>query len=357
MSEPDFLNFVRVLDRWKRPLIALVLGTAIVSAAISYVLPKWYMARAVILPPQDSELGSALGSLLQGITLPGVGNVTPAGSETQLFVTILDSRTLRTKLVERFDLMRVYKAKNIDEAVRSHRLLARAGITDEGAVEILVEDRDPKRAADQANAWVGLLDEYNKTSRMSSARRNREFVEARLRETTGKLAAAEDRLAAYQREHKAVPLTADVSAAVEVGANLMARRVGLVVQLNRYEAMYRGDTPQVTQARADLAALDREIDRLPPLAIDFARLLRDMKVEEQVFALLTAQYEEARIREVKDTPTIEILDEAVPPFRRSRPIRWLFVSSLTGAALVLSIGFAFGVEFLRRLRESARLAS
>ncbi|HEX7880618.1 MAG TPA: Wzz/FepE/Etk N-terminal domain-containing protein, partial [Candidatus Eisenbacteria bacterium] len=250
MSEPDFLNFVRVLDRWKRPLIALVLGTAIVSAAVSYVLPKWYMARAVILPPQDSEIGSALGSLLQGITLPGVGNVAPAGTETQLFVTILDSRTLRTKLVEQFDLMRVYKARNIDEAIRSHRLLAHAAITDEGAVEILVEDRDPKRAADQANAWVDLLDDYNKTSRMSSARKNRIFVEERLKETTEKLALAEDHLAAYQQEHKAVALTPDLSSAVEAGAGLMAHRMQLLVQLNRYNDIYRSDTPQLIQTRA-----------------------------------------------------------------------------------------------------------
>jgi len=349
MSEPDLLQFFRILDRWKRLLLTLILGTAITSAVVSFFLPKWYTANAVILPPQEAAIGGALGSLLQGITLPGVGNVSPVGGDSQLFLTILDSRTLRSRLIEDFDLIRIYKVRNMDEALRSHRSLAHASLTDQGAVQVSVEDRDPKRAADQVNAWVAHLDEYNKTSRMSSARKTRIFVENRLQETSLKLVTAEQKLADYQREHKSVAMSADITSAVEAGAGLIARRLALLVQLNRYEDLYRGDTPQVVQTRAELAALDRQIDALPPMAMDFARLVRDLKVEEQVFAILTAQYEEARIREVKDTPTIEILDPAFPPQRRSRPIRWLFVASLTGAALVVSVGTVFGIEFMRRI--------
>ncbi|MDZ4804258.1 MAG: Wzz/FepE/Etk N-terminal domain-containing protein [Candidatus Eisenbacteria bacterium] len=349
MSETDLLQYVGILSRWKRFLIGTILATAIVSAVVSFFLPKYYAARATILPPQSSEIGASLSSLLQGITLPGIGNVGPTGSESQLFLAILDSRTLRTRLIEDFGLKALYKSRTMDDALKAHRTLARAGLTDQGAVEIIVEDRDPKRAADEANAWVRLLDDFNKNSRMTSAGKNREFVEGRLDETRRRLADAEDLVAVYQKSNKSVPLTADIEQAVDSGASLMAQRIALLVRLNRYTDIYRADAPQVQQARADLAALDREIELMPPLAMEFARLLRNLKIEEHVFTLLTAQYEEARIQEVKDTPTLQILDLAVPPERRSRPIRWLFCASLTGAAVVLSFGVVFTVEFMRRL--------
>lgn len=354
MSETDLLQYVRIVNRWRRFLVGTILTTAILSAVVSFFLPKYYAARATILPPQSSEIGASLSSLLQGITLPGIGNVSPTGSENQLFLAVLDSRTLRTRLIEEFDLKSRYKSRTVDDAIKTHRSLARAGLTDQGAVEIIVEDREPKLAADQANAWVGLLDDFNKNSRMTSARKNREFVERRLEETRQRLADAEDQVAGYQKLNKSVPLTADIEQAIDSGASLMAQRIALLVRLNKYTDIYRAEAPQVQQARADLAALDREIERMPPLAMEFARLLRNLKIEAQVFALLTAQYEEARIQEVKDTPTLQILDLAVPPERRSRPIRWLFCASLTGAAVVLSFGVVFAAEFMRQLGLSSR---
>lgn len=350
MPDTDLLNVVRVLHRWRRFILGVVGATAVASVLVSFLLPKWYAARSTLIPPQQSELGGSLLSLVQGISLPGLGALTPASGESQLFLAILDSRTLREKLVRDFDLMSVYKAKTMDDALRAQGRLARAGLTDEGVVEVIVEDRDPARAAAMANAWVAGLDEFNKTARMTAGRRSRMFVEARLEETKAALAAAEERLAAYQQANKSLPMAAEVSSAVDTGAALLARRLALQVRINMLADLYRDGTPQLEQARAELSALDRQIGDLPPLAMEFARLLREVKVQEQVFALLTAQFEEARIRENRDTPTLEVLDPAVAPTRRVRPIRWLFCTSLTLAAVLLSVGTAFSVEFLRRLR-------
>lgn len=350
MPDSDLLNVVRILDRWKR-FIGLVVGvTAVVAVIASFFLPKWYAARSTLIPPQQSELGGSLLSLVQGINLPGIGGITPASGESQLFLAILDSRTLREKLIRDFDLLTVYKVKTMDDALRAHSRLAGAGLTDQGVVEVTVEDRDPERAAAMANAWVAALDDFNKTARMTAGRKSRLFVETRLGETRTALTAAEERLSAYQQANKSLPMAAELSSAVEAGASLLARRLALQVSLNMLGDLYREGTPQLEQTRAELAALDRQIGELPPLAMEFARLLREVKVQEQVHALLTAQFEEARIRENRDTPTLEILDPAVPPERRVRPIRWLFCASLTLSALVLSVGTAFSVEFLRRLR-------
>jgi uncharacterized protein involved in exopolysaccharide biosynthesis len=353
MAETDLITYTRVLNRWKKFILGVVGGVAVLSVIVSFLVPKWYKAHSTLIAPQESSLESGLASQLSHLSIPGLGSMAPAGSESDLFLAILDSRILREKLVQDFDLMEVYKAKTMDDAVRANRRLATAAITDRGVVEVNVEDRDPKRAADMANEWVSLLDDFNKTARMTSGRKTRIFVEKRLDETRAALAAAEDTLADYQLTHKSAPLTADVSAAVDAAANLQAQRMALQVRYNMLSDLYRDDAPQMSQVRAELAALDRQTDLLPPMAVDYARLVRNLKVQEEVFTLLTAQYEEAKIRENKDIPTVEVLDPAVPPQRRSRPVRWLFCASLTFAAVILTVGAAFTVEFVRRIRAGA----
>lgn len=353
MAEQDLLTYIRILNRRRNFLVGFIGFVAAASVIVSFLLPKWYAARSTLIPPQNSsDMSSALMSLVQGINIPGIGSPAVAGSESQLFLAILDSRTLREDLINRFGLMAVYRAKNIDEALRQHSQLARAGLTDEGVVEVVVEDRDPKRAADMANAWVEALDSFNKSSRMTAGRKSRLFVEARLADTREQLKAAEESLAACQQAHKSLPLTSDRSAAVETGASLMAQRIALQIELSMAGEIYRDGAPRLEQVRDRLAALDRQIGALPPMALEFARLLRNVKIQEQVHALLTSQYEEARIRENRDTPTLEVLDRATPPFRRVRPIRWLFCTSLTLAAAVVAVGSVFLAEYGRQLRQA-----
>lgn len=350
MADTDLLVLIRILRRWRKLILGTFCIAAVGSIAVSFFLPKWYKASSSLIPPQSESSLSSLTSLISGLTLPGIGNVLPGSAETSLFLAILDSRTLRERLVHEFDLLSVYKARSMDDALRTQRNLLSASLTDLGVVRVDVEDRNPERAANMANAWVRYLDEFNREARMTAGKKTRIFVENRLSESRAALRAAEDTVAQYQRLNKAAPLSGDVAAAVQSSAQLLARRLALQVQVGINEDLYLRDSPKLQQARAELAALDRQIEGIPPLAMEYARLVRDLKVREQVYALLVAQYEEAKIRESKDVPTVEILDPAAVPQRRSRPIRWLFCASITFASLIVALGTVFGIEFYADLR-------
>jgi uncharacterized protein involved in exopolysaccharide biosynthesis len=343
----DLHRYIDILNRWKGLIVGVIGTVAVASVVLSFFLPKWYAAQSTLLPP-PADASASLTSIVQGFTLPGFGNVGPRSPEAQLFLAILDSRNLRDQLIEKYDLQTVYKVANPDDALGAFSRLARCGFTDRGIVQVTVEDRDPARAAAIANDWVKLLDEYNKNARMTAGRRTRIFVERRLDETRQALQGAADSLAAYQAEHKNLALSPELSTAVSASASVIAQRMALDVRLSYLRDLYKGDNPQVAQAEAELAALDRQIAALPPVAMEFARRVRELKVQEQVYTLLVAQYEEARIRENKDIPTLDVLDVAVPPQRRIRPVRWLFCTSLTLAAAVLTLGTVFGVEYFRR---------
>jgi uncharacterized protein involved in exopolysaccharide biosynthesis len=97
---------------------------------------------------------------------------------------------------------------------------------------------------------------------------------------------------------------------------------------------------------------------LPRLALQYAELQREVMAQEKVYEFLTAQLEEARIREARDLETVKVLDEAVPPIKRARPRRSLIVVLSTLLAFTVSVGLAFVTEGLEGLaRTHPELAS
>ena len=327
----------RIMAR-RAGIIALVVSATLVAAVVAFILPPWYRAEAELLPPSEEESAVGIASLLRGVGMPGVKiptEVTPS----DLFVVILESRRISEQMVSRFDLRRVYKRKLVTDAVKDLHEHARFKVSDEGTIRISVEDKSRTRAAEMANTYIELLDRFNREVRMTKGRRTRLFVESRLNDTKRELQAAEQRLADYQVKHKTVALSPQMSSAVEEAARLYARRTALEVRLGVVRGYSEGSEDEI-QIRQELSQLERQMRTLPTLGVELARLLREVKALEQVFVILTAQYEDARITEARDVVTVEVLDPASPPERKSKPKRIVLIASAFLVSLVLSVGYA-----------------
>jgi tyrosine-protein kinase Etk/Wzc len=308
----------------RRGFIALNVGiVTLVALVVSLLLPKWYSARAVLLPPSDEEATLSVSQLiphgLGGVRLPG------APSLADVFVSVLKSRSVGDRLVTRFDLVRRYGQHDAEKALKELESHTKLAMGDEGTISISVEDRDPKIAAAIANAYVEELDNFNRLTRTSSARRTREFIEERLQVVQRDLAAAENSLSSYQQQKNLALLSPEARGQAEIGANIMAQKLALEVKLNVLRQSLVESSEEVRRVKEELTAVERQLGTLPQAGVATMRLWRDLKVQEQLFELLTAQLEEARIRETRDTPTVQVLDPAVPPLHKSRPKRSLVV--------------------------------
>lgn len=341
---PSVGDLFDVLRRRRRFLALNVAATTIVALVIALLLPKWYTGRAVLLPPMEEDLGSSVVSQL----MPrGLGSLRMPGAPTlaDVFVAVLKSRTVADRIVRRFDLVRRYHVPDIDKAVKELDGHVKFRVGDEGTIAILAEDKDPKTAAAIANAYVEELDRFNKETRTTSAQRTRAFIEQRLDLAKRDLAAAEDLLRDYQQRKRLPSLSPTDRSDAEMGAQLMAQRTALEVRLQVLRQSLAENSEEVRRVRQELTAVDRQVGTLPTAGLDVARLYRDVKVQEQVFELLTSQLEEARIRETRDTPTVQVLDRAETPLHKSRPKRSIIV--LAGLLIGLA-GSAIGALLLER---------
>jgi uncharacterized protein involved in exopolysaccharide biosynthesis len=340
MSAPDTLDLRGMLGsvrrRW-RFVAGTAFGTALLTLGVTFVIPKWYTATAVILPPEESDLLSNMAMAQKALSkFPAFGILQDYFTPADVFKAVLNSRTVQEELVRKHDLQRVYKQKSMEKTLKALSLNTRIKLNPDGTLKVSVDDKDPRRAAALANDYLEALDRFNVEKRNTTAHRTRVFLQTRLAETDSMLRASEAELRSYQEKHRTVAPPNAGSADVQAAADVMSRKLMLQVRLGVLRGYLSEDSDQVTQVREELAQLDRRLAAIPELQGDLVRLIRDQKVYEQLYLLLTAELEQARIRETMNTPTVQVLDRAVPPERPSWPRKGI----LTLAAGLLAFAVA-----------------
>jgi tyrosine-protein kinase Etk/Wzc len=353
-------------------------GTALfLSTIIALLLPKTYTANAKILPPQQSQsmgamAATALSQLgpLAALAGQGLGVRNP----NDVYVGMLRSDTVAYALIDRFSLMKVYgKSLRIDAR---RRLADRTdiGAGKDGVISISVDDRSPQRAADLANGYVEELEKLTKTLNITEAGKRRLFFEREVKMANDSLADAEIALKQIQEKTGLILLDSQSKAIIE---SITSLRAGISAQEVRVQAMRSfatGENPDLVLAEQELATMRVQLDRLergqgkrsvadvpianvPTAGLEYIRKLRDVKYHEALFGLLAKQYEAAKIDEAKDSLIVQQLDKALPPERKSGPLRAMIIISITILALIVAISIALLSESLERAKKDPQFAA
>jgi uncharacterized protein involved in exopolysaccharide biosynthesis len=369
-DEPNLLDYWRVLVKHKRLIGLTVCATVVTSVIVSLLLPKIYASTASILPPRQ-EAGNIAFQLPGGLDGLG-GDYLGIESPVNLWMGILKSRTIKDAVITRLDLINVLEKENLEDARGALNTMVMFKKSKEKIISITVESRDPELAADLANAFIEELDQLITEHVMTSGKRKRVFVEKRLVEAKASLGEAEEAVRAFKEKNRAVKLDSQAETIFEaigtVKGQLMAKEVELQTLLSYATQNY----PRAEILKTEVEELKerlRELEegkkgssnphqkdvfiptvRMPDLSLRYARLLRDAKVQETLYEFLIQQYEVARIEEVKDTPTVEVLDRAVIPEKRAKPRRKFIVVFSTVFAFFIAVFLSFFMEYIEKMQ-------
>jgi len=347
LLSPELRLYIAAVRRHLRGIAAFVLGVTLVAAVVALALPQWYQSEATVLPPAEgSDSFGAMASLIQNAALNKIG-LFSTQSPSDIAAEILRSRRLHEDLVRTFSLQDVYRAKNMDIALRHLGKHVQVEVDKAGIVHVRAEDRQARRAADMANHLVAGLDRFNRETYSTRAKRVRLFLEGRLTDVSRRMSEAESTLTAYERTHKVVVTTE--SAGVNGLAGIMAERLNLQIRRSYLASFSREGSPALQEIDSEMRAFERELARMPALKQEGARLALEAELQRRLFTLISAQYEDARVQEARDTPTITLLDAAQPAQLRARPRRSLIVAVATLVSTVLALGWVW----IERRREAA----
>ncbi|MEQ1832360.1 MAG: hypothetical protein ABL977_04830 [Candidatus Eisenbacteria bacterium] len=333
MPAPPIERFVAAFRARIRVHAGIVGAAALLAAGLSLLLPNWYRGESTLLPPTEGgESGfGLLAGMIQTSALNNLG-LTTTSTPSDVFGEILKSRLLSEAAIHRFGLEQIYKRKGIDRNVQEFQRHLGVRVNAAGLLNVSFEDRDAQRAADVTNFLVAELDRFNVETYKTRGKRLRQFLEARVGEVQQQLVAAEERLQEYERRNRVVS-SAETDAAHGV-SDILAQKFNLETQRAYVRTYTSPGNTELMNIERQLDALNSEIGKLPEVKKAGARLALDVEMQRKLLVLMTAQFEDARMQETRDTPTVTVLDVASKPQLKVRPLRAVIVAAAAFAALL-----------------------
>jgi tyrosine-protein kinase Etk/Wzc len=361
-SLPIWLEYLSVIIKSWRFVSFFTALTMVISLIYSLFMPFWYQSSSTILIAGSSNDAFGLTKLLSGSGFDSFLGKGKNNEDVDRYESIFKSERLRLMVISKFNLMHEYE---LDEGSPSEPIKSALKSLDE---QILFKDNkdgtisisawfknDSIKAADMANFVVVLIDSINRQLTTEGARNQRQFIEKRYEKALLDLQNSEEKLNIFQKKYKVAEVKDQVRASLDASAQFEALVVQSEVEYNTLRSTLGEDNPQVIQAESKLAELRRQskkfeigglsseiiipFSKIPDLAMDYLRLYRDVMMQTKILEFLVPQYEQAKIQEAKDTPTLLILDKARVPEKKSKPKRATIILVSTAVMFLLSISF------------------
>lgn len=381
-NEMSLLDILAVPLRYKRMIVIATAYMFVLSAIISFIVPVRYTATTLVLPPQESATGLAGLNLTNSTLSPILQNLQGQTSSADLYTGILSSRSAMDVVIEKLGLHKRFGEKSRSAIYRKLTDMTDVDVSSKTRiVSISVKYRDPKLASDIANAYVEALDQINQRVNVTEGKRKRMFLEKRIEKAAGDMQKAEGILRDFEQEHKLISITDQARASIENAAQIQSQIVSAEIEL---EVMKSFSTEKQTEARMLLAKISElkkqlgkiesggqpdsnpqseavaaknsdaflSLQEIPSLSMKLGRLMREVKIQEGVFELLTSQYELSKIEEAGDINTVQVLDPATPPDKKSSPRRMMIVILSTLLTVLIGVCLSFVLEYTFHMKNS-----
>jgi len=353
-------------------LCRVTLRAMLVSTLVAFLIPSRYNSTARLMPPENpSSSGLAMaaaaisgsGSELGGIASDFLG----LKSTSDVFVGILTSRSVQDKLIQQFDLKKLYRDRRMEDARRDLAEHTAASVDRKSQIiTITVTDRSPQRAAAMSQAYVDELNHLVSELSTSSARRERIFLEGRLQAVNQDLEAAEKEFSQFASQNTAIDIKEQARALVEAAATIQGQLIAAQSQFEGLRQIYTDNNAGVRIVKARIDELQHQLEKLggrgestttvsappnesmypsirklPLLGVAYADLYRRTRIQEAVLETLTKEYELAKVQEAKEIPTVKVLDAGIVPDKKSFPPRLLIIYLGTSLSLAAAAVWVF----------------
>ncbi|MBS3943892.1 MAG: hypothetical protein KGZ42_00205 [Melioribacter sp.] len=328
--------------------------------------PKWYKSTASVLPAERNDLLSSLSglsNLAKGFAGGGgLAALTGANTESDKYIAILKSGTMTNDVIKKFDLIKEYEREGdyYDKVVSDWEDNLELEVQDEGNLTISVYSKHPQKAADMANYLVTKLNEINTGLSVTNAKANREFVEKRYLQNIGDINNLENAMKSFQERYGVIAIPEQLEATVKSMSEIYAELYKKEIELNVFKQTYGKEHPMTLTAEIEMSEVKKKIDMLnkgtdasqkdvkllipfkqaPELGNEYLKIYRNLEIQYKILEFVQPLYEQAKVEEARNTPSVLVLDYAGPAERKSKPKVLLYL------LLSFVISFSFAMTFV-----------
>lgn len=332
-GESFFFNkkILKIIYKWRLPLLIIALITIILTAIISspLVTSPVYEASVILYPSSTNSISKAL---LTETSMPNQ-DILHFGEDgqTEQMLQILNSSTLKEKVIHNFDLAKHYKIHENQKYFYTklyNKLKKNIKIkrTVYSAVQITVFDKDPQMCADIANNIAAVVDTIRNEMQRERAVQGFKIVEESYLSLSEEINKLNDSLTLLM--NKGVN---DYETQAEMMNQQMAKEIA------------SGNSRAVK-------ALKSELDTLAKYGGAYVSLRDALKFKLEQLSVIRIRYEEAKVDATQSMTYNFIVEKAYKPERKSFPKMGLniFISLITVmffSLLIISILENLGKDF------------
>lgn len=363
-AEFSLMDLLTALGKEKLTLFLITFIATLAAVGQSLLATPIYTGRSVIMPAQPAGgSGLALSNLGAITGMAGVSGLTSAiKSSEELYLALMRSNSVQDSLIDKLNLKERYQSRFIEEARRD--LANSVSLTIEKKSNLIIieaQDPDPQFAATLANQQVEALVTLLNRLAVTAAQKRRLYYEEQIKKA--QLSRAEAEVHFKQAQEKSgmqlASIIADstVRASVELRGQIAAREI----QIQAMSRFATTEHPDMQRVISELAAwrtqllkyeLGTERSVVTPQQQDALHAYRELKVQETILNSFISQYEMAKVEESREGPPIQVVDIAMPPEIRSKPVRRTIVMGGGTLGLVLGVLVALAKYYLGKLRNS-----
>lgn len=353
----DFIDLLIILLNKKKILLIFLILTFVISYGSIYLLiDNEYESTGLFLPETKNTLGGlmSLSKNLKDLPL-GLGGL-GSSSESDLYTTLIYSRSSLENIIKQFHLQEDYNQPSMDKAVRRLKSSIDADVDDQNAYFISVRASSPWKASAIVNHLLDYVNKMVIDINTAKSKANREFLEARYSEIVQNLKSAEDSLEDFQKSSKLLEVKEQLKLTYGAYAEFEKQVVAKRFEVKLLEKLYQGENPQVELVKNQLKDYESQLkslktggdnesmlvalNSLPEKTKAYLRLYRDVEIFSKILEFLVPMYEQAKFEEKNDIPVIQILDRGNIPEKKIYPPRLLF-SSLASVIILFILSFYF----------------
>jgi len=370
-----FIEFLIVVARYKLFLFLFVSLITVGATAYALLAAKWYEATASVLPAENTDLLSALSgmsTIAKGFSASkGLAALTKSNNESDKYIAILQSRTLTDEVIEKYNLRKEYDLEDdfAEKVRKAWKTNLNVELQNEGNLTISVLDKSPQKASEIANYLVQRLNEINADLNAKNAKANREFVEKRYKKNLKDIDSLETAMKNYQTKTGVIAIPEQIESTIKTMSTIYGEYLMKDIEVNALKKQV-GDSPQLQAAKIQVEELGKKINQLnagidesqkdskflipfkqaPELASGYLNIYKDLQIQYKILEIVTPFYEQAKIEEIKNMPSVIVLDHAIVPDRKAKPKGTIYAIVSFVCSIITGLFIVFTYELFRKLK-------
>jgi uncharacterized protein involved in exopolysaccharide biosynthesis len=324
------------------------------------ILKPEYSATVTFLPSSGDNSSGALSLMNLSSASISLGGAAPEQVEV-----VFHSNTIMRQIIDKFDFIKYFKLeKSKNKFVLAAKSLKKYvildanekggfGLTKTVSYDITAYHRSPDTAKLIVDFTFALVDSAVREISSDKAQRNRIFVERQIEIQNKKMDSLQVMFQEFQNTNKAYNVPEQAKLSLKAYADIKAAAIMNELRLASLRSEFSGSTHEISELTRNQRVYEAKLkeyetgenpnvmpslDKTSKLFPEYAKMQRDIEVQNQLILFLTKEYGQARLQEVKDVSPLIIVDHAFVPEYKSRPKRIFIILTVVFAESVLFLG-------------------